>query len=229
MGISLALWTLGKGQESSRGKKLIYISIRSKSPSLSALPPPKKAAQEGTHSHCGIQEYPKDMVQLSSPLLCCLPLAQNLSGISLEFMSAKKKISKFSLPWSAAPCALLSTWKTRKQHLTLKRPRVVLGCLPALGAASSLDTSYSPNPNGLGTPGNSLQDSGTPSRDKPHPSSGFVLFLFAACGRTARPRAAAQWLRLLLLQQHFCVSQPFPNHCWSNYCHRGCREGDSWS
>lgn len=42
-------------------------------------------------SHCRIQEYPKDLVQLSSPLLCCLPLAQNLSGISLEFMIAKKK------------------------------------------------------------------------------------------------------------------------------------------
>lgn len=96
--ISLALWTLGKGQESSRGKKLIYVSIRSKSPNLSALPPPKKAAQEGTHSHCGIQEHPKDMVQLSSPLLCCLPLAQNLSGISLEFMSAKKKDQQILSP-----------------------------------------------------------------------------------------------------------------------------------
>lgn len=171
----------GRDKRAPRGKKLIYIFIRSKSPSLSALKKKiiiKTAIQKGMYSHCRIQEYPKDLVQLSSPLLCCLPLAQNLSGISLEFMIAKKKkkISKFSLLWSAAPCALLSTWKTRKQHLTLKRGHVILGYLPAPGAApSSLDRVISPIPTDWEHLGAPCRNQEPPPGTSPIPGVGFVL------------------------------------------------------
>lgn len=68
-------------------------------------------------------EYPNNTVQfpaLSSSLLRCLPPAQNLREISPEFTIAAKPIGKTPRLRSAAPYALLSTWKTRKQRLTLK-------------------------------------------------------------------------------------------------------------
>lgn len=161
------------------------------------------------------------MVQLSSPLLCCLPLAQNLSGISLEFMIAKKKDQQILSP---LVCSSSLHLENKKKTPDIKRKT----CDPGLAPSSQCDIQPGHE---LFTqsqwPGNIWELSAgirSPSRDRAHPSSGFVLVLFTVCGRTARP---GQLLAGCI--SCFSITQPFPNNCWSNHCHCGCRDGDFWS
>lgn len=89
-------------------------------------------------------------------------------------MSAKRKDQQILSPLVCSSLRSALHLENKKTTSDIKTRTCDPGLSPSSwGSSIQPGQSYFPNPNGLGASGSSLQESGAPSRDKPHPRCWF--------------------------------------------------------